>query len=223
MGMTLKMGELPPFEILAAGRVAAEQETGRVSSSLRRQIRKKYAQSARVSDFQLISLAAVDDMLSNGGEGVVVFTPRTALVAASVLGPQDKISGFQDDLLDYPEDGVMAGLFSHSVHNAPAGGLSMTLGLTGPSFSVTGMDRLFEESFRLSSALLETGEADTVLLIYGEMKTPVADALRPLTDHIPGEEICAFFLRKPGAGTGPVVPVGSDLASVLSKIFVERA
>lgn len=222
MGMTLKMGELPPFEILAAGRVAAEPETGRVSSALRRQIRKKYAQSARVSDFQLISSAAVDAMLSDGGEKVA-FTPRTALVTASVLGPQDKISGFQDDLLDYPEDGVMAGLFSHSVHNAPAGGLSMTFGLTGPSFSVTGMDRLFEEAFRLSSALLETGEADTVLLICGEMKTPVADALRPLTDRIPGEEICAFFLRKPGDGSGAPVQVGTDPASVLPKIFTERA
>ena len=141
---------------------------------------------------------------------------------ASVLGPQDKISGFQDDLLDYPEDGVMAGLFSHSVHNAPAGGLSMVFGLTGPSFSVTGMEHLFEESFRLSSSLLETGSADTVLLICGEMKTPVADVLRPLTDRIPGEEICAFFLRKPGAGAGPALPVGADRASVLSNIFTER-
>ena len=222
MGTTLKMGELPPFEILAAGRVAAEPETGRVSSVLRRQIRKKYAQSARASDFQIISLAAVDAMLSDGG-GSVVFTPRTALVVASVLGPQDKISGFQDDLLDYPEDGVMAGLFSQSVHNAPAGGLSMVFDLTGPSFSVTGMDRLFEESFRLSSSLLETGEADTVLLIFGEMKTPVADALRPLTDRIPGEEVCAFFLRKPSAEAGPVLPVAADFVSVCSKIFTERA
>ena len=222
MGMTLKMGDLPPFEILAAGRVAAEPETGRISSALRRQIRKKYAQSARASDFLLVSLAAVDDMLSDGGEKVV-FTPRTALVAASVLGPQDKISGFQDDLLDYPEEDVMAGLFSQSVHNAPAGGLSMVFGLTGPSFSVTGMDRLFEESFRLASSLLETDGADTVLLICGEMKTPVADALRPLTDRIPGEEVCAFFLRKPGAESGPVIPVDPDPASVLSKIFTERA
>ena len=221
MGMTLKMGELPPLEILAAGRVAAEPETGRISSALRRQIRKKYAQSARVSDFQLISLAAVDAMLSDGGESIV-FTPRIALVVSSVLGPQDKISGFQDDLLDYPEDGVMAGLFSHSVHNAPAGGISMAFGLTGPSFSVTGLDRLFEESFRLSASLLETDAADTVLLIFGEMKTPVADVLRPLTDRIPGEEVCALLLRKPGAGAGIAIPAGSDPASVFSKIFAER-
>lgn len=221
MGMILKTGGLKPFEFAAAGRVVADPETGRISSSLRRQIRKKYAQSARVSDFQLISLAAVDDMLARGGENVA-FTHRTALVVASVLGPQDKISGFQDDLLDYPEDGVMAGLFSHSVHNAPAGGISMALGLTGPSFSVTGMEHLFEESFRLASALLESGGAETVLLIIGEMKTLVADALRRLTDRLPGEECCAFFLKTPGAESGTVIPVASDSASVMAKIFTEK-
>ena len=218
MGMILKIDGLPPLEVAASGRVTADPETGRVSSVLRRQIRKKYAQSARVSDFQLISLAAVDDMLAKGGADIV-FTPRTALVAASVLGPQDKISGFQNDLLDYPEEDVMAGLFSHSVHNAPAGGISMAFGLTGPSFSVTGMDRLFEEAFRLSSSLLQTGEAETVLLITGEMKTPVADVLRPLTDRIPGEEICAFFLKK-AAGAG--IPVPFDSASIKAKIFTEN-
>ena len=220
MSRILKMGELPALEIVAAGRVVSEPETGRISSALRRQIRKKYAQSARASDFQLISLAAVDAMLADGGEKIE-FTPRTALVVASVLGPQDKISGFQDDLLDYPEEDVMAGLFSHSVHNAPAGGLSMAFNLTGPSFSVTGMDRLFEESFRLSSSILETGEAETVLLITGEMNTPVADALRKLTDRIPGEEICAFFLKKPDDSVG-AVPVTPDPASVLSEIFTKH-
>lgn len=220
MGMILKIDGLPPFELAAYGRVVADPETGRVSSVLRRQIRKKYAQSARVSDFQLISLAAVDDMLAKGGADIV-FTPRTALVVASVLGPQDKISGFQDDLLDYPEEDVMAGLFSHSVHNAPAGGISMALGLTGPSYSVTGMDRLVEESFRLSASLLQTGEADTVLLITGEMKTPVADVLRPLTDRIQGEEICAFFLKKAGTGDG-IREAAFDSASIMAKIFTEN-
>ena len=220
MGMILKIDGLPPFELAAYGRVVAEPETGRVSGVLRRQIRKKYAQSARVSDFQLISLAAVDDMLAKGGADIG-FTPRTALVAASVLGPQDKISGFQDDLLDYPEEDVMAGLFSHSVHNAPAGGISMALGLTGPSYSVTGMDRLVEESFRLSASLLQTGEADTVLLITGEMKTPVADVLRPLTDRIQGEEICAFFLKKAGTGDG-IREAAFDSASIMAKIFTEN-
>lgn len=218
MGMILKIGELPPFELAASGRVTAEPETGRISAAVRRQIRKKYAQSARASDFQIISLAAVEDMLAKGGSDIA-FTPRTALIVASVLGPQDKISGFQNDLLDYPEEDVMAGLFSHSVHNAPAGGISMAFGLTGPSFSVTGMDRLFEEAFRLSSSLLQTVEAETVLLITGEMKTPVADVLRPLTDRIPGEEICAFFLKK-AAGAG--IPVPFDSASIKAKIFTEN-
>ena len=209
--------EFAAFVFRAAGYAEAEEPDGRISSVRTRSILSKYSLSRRTPRFQLAALAAADDLLTRW-PGVRP-GPSTALIVSSVLGPQGMISGFQDDLLDYPEDQVMAGTFSHSVHNAPAGGLSILLGLTGPSFSVTGMDRLFPESLKLASSLLASGFCDSVLLISGEEKTPVSDALRKIDPALPGESAAAFYLEK-----GILSPLPETVPDPVSfvKLLIEK-
>ena len=193
--------EYSAFLFRAAGFAASEESTGRISPVLLKSITAKYSLSRRSPRFQLAALAAADDLLTRFPH--VRPSASTALIVSSVLGPQGMISGFQDDLLDYPEDQVMAGTFSHSVHNAPAGGISILLGLTGPSFSVTGTDRLFAESLKLAHALLQSAFCDSVLLIAGEEKTVLADALRRISPVVSCESAAALYLEK---GPGHTLP-----------------
>ena len=184
-----------PITLTAAGYVECD-DSGKVSLALLNKIRKQFDLSPRSPRSQRLAMAAMEDMFQRHPEVKAEISDRTALIYSSLLGPQGMISKFQDDLLDYPEDQAMAGAFASSVHNAPAGGISVAYGLTGPYFSLTGTENLFFESLRSAGSLLTSGFCDNVLLVIGEEQTLLADALRKARPELPHESAAALFLTK---------------------------
>lgn len=184
-----------PIAITAAGYVECD-DSGKVSLSILNKIRKQFELSPRSPRSQRLAMAAMEDMFQRYPDVKVTITDRTGLIYSSLLGPQGMISKFQDDLLDYPEDQAMAGAFASSVHNAPAGGISVAYGLNGPYFSLTGTEDLFFESLRSAGSLLESGFCDSVILVIGEEQTALADALRKARPELPQESSAALFLTK---------------------------
>lgn len=188
-----------PISCIAAGYVKCD-ESGKVSLAILNKIRKQFDLSPRSPRSQRLCMAAMEEMFQRFPDVKAAINERTGLIYSSLLGPQGMISKFQDDLLDYPEDQAMAGAFASSVHNAPAGGISVAYGLTGPYFSLTGTEDLFAESLRAAASLLSGKFCDSVLLVIGEEQTALADALRKARPELPQESAAAFFLQS-GDGT----------------------
>ena len=207
-----------PISLIAAGYVECD-DSGKVSLALLNKIRKQFDLSPRSPRSQRLGMAAMEDMFQRRPEVKAEITDRTALIYSSLLGPQGMISKFQDDLLDYPEDQAMAGAFASSVHNAPAGGISVAYGMTGPYFSLTGTENLFFESLRSAGSLLSSGFCDNVLLVIGEEQTVLADALRKARPELPQESAAAFFLTKGNGVQFEQIGTADYLATV--KMFLE--
>lgn len=184
-----------PISLAAAGYVECD-DSGKVALAILNKIRKQFDLSPRSPRSQRLGMAAMEDMFQRYPEIKASISARTGLIYSSLLGPQGMISKFQDDLLDYPEDQAMAGAFASSVHNAPAGGISVAYGLNGPYFSLTGTEDLFYESLRAAGSLLSSGFCDSVLLVIGEEQTVLADALRKARPELPQESAAALFLTK---------------------------
>ena len=104
------------------------------------------------------------------------------------------VSAFQDEILDYPEDQVMAGTFANSVHNAPAGAVTVLLDVRGPAFSVMGFEDMLEQSLNLAELNLNAGTCPEILVMFGEESSIIGDAVKEVYAPFDKESAAAFLL-----------------------------
>lgn len=171
-------------------------EDGKIPLSELKKIRQEFALGARTPRFNQICAGAVLDMFQNCQLARENLDRNCGLIVASRLGPVGMVAKFQDELLDYPEDQVMAGNFANSVHNAPAGALTVMLDIHGPAFSVMGFGNMLERAFELAQMNLAANCAEEILLVAGEEKTVVGDAVEKVYDHLEKESAAVFYLTK---------------------------
>ncbi|TLM65508.1 MAG: hypothetical protein FDZ69_09560 [Deltaproteobacteria bacterium] len=142
---------------------------------------------------------------------------RVGLVLATALGPHVTTFEFLDGVLDYGDAAASPTAFSHSVHNAAASYVASSLGLQGPTLTVTRFSFAFQEALRLAGCWLAQGSCDHVLVGMAEQYGDVlgylaaeklgsaADGrIRPFAcggpGPVPGEG--AVFLLLGGAAAG---------------------
>jgi len=130
---------------------------------------------------------------------------RVGIIFATAFGPHNTTFRFQDDIIDYGDGGVSPTVFSNSVHNAAVSYISRALGIKGPTWTVTGFRKPFEQAMQLAQAWLDEGRCDQVLLGAGDEcgtvmeyicseKLPIAaDGKVAENAFVPGEGM-AFFL-----------------------------
>ena len=173
---------------------------------------KKIRRAGRLS--KMTVLAAQDALVD------ATFEPsRLGLILATSLGPHPTTFAFLDDIIQYGEGNVSPTVFSNSVHNAPAGYVAETLGIRGPTLTVTRFFHAFHEALRMAGCWLAEKRCDRVLVgaadEHGEVlqyvldtllpdrKNGASDSLNPGVAHvIPGEGAVFFLLGPSGEGAG---------------------
>ena len=175
-------------------------EDGKISLAELKNIRQAFGLGARTPRFNQICAGAVLDMFQKGNLTKEDLQRDCGLIVASRLGPVGMVSKFQDELLDYPEDQVMAGNFANSVHNAPAGALMVMLDIRGPAFSVMGFEDMLPRAFELAELNLANKCAEEMLLIVGDECTVIGNAVSKVYDKLEKDIAAVFYLTgKPTA------------------------
>jgi len=174
---------------------------------------KRIRRAGRLSKMEVLAAQnAMTDLEPEKADG-----NGTGLLLATALGPHPTTFSFLDDILRYGDSGVSPTVFSNSVHNAPAAYVAETLGLLGPTLTVTRFFHAFHEAVRIAECWLGEGRCDRVLVgaadEYGEVLRYVLKArfpgstlgrMSPLNLSSPGvipAEGAVFFLL--GAGSDP--------------------
>ena len=133
------------------------------------------------------------------------------MLFGSMLGVQSRITALQNDLIDFPQDQIGPVSFSCSVHNAVPGAASIQFGMKVPVFSLAGFDRLPDRVLSLADAVLSAGDAERVLVILTEERSPFADRAMRLYGLEPMEFAAVFLLeRKEDGGEGFCPPPELD-------------
>lgn len=176
-------------------------EDGKISLAELKNIRQAFGLGARTPRFNQICAGAVLDMFKNENMTKDDLQRDCGLIVASRLGPVGMVSKFQDELLDYPEDQVMAGNFANSVHNAPAGALTVMLDIRGPAFSVMGFEDMLQQAFELAELNLANKCAEEMLLIAGDESTVIGNAVSKVYNKLEKDIAAVFYL------TGKPTPV----------------
>lgn len=155
---------------------------------------------------KMATMAAYDAVADSGVE--LENPERTGIIFATAFGPHNTTFRFQDDIIDYGDAGVSPTVFSNSVHNAAVSYISRTIGIKGPTWTVTSFRNPFGQAVALAQAWLDEGRCDAVLLGAGDecgtvmeyicsQKLPIAaDGKVRMDDplaYVPGEG-AAFFL-----------------------------
>ncbi len=157
-------------------------------------------------------LSALDRLEGRPGDVPLLF--------GSMLGVQSRITALQNDLIDFPEDQIGPISFSCSVHNAVPGTASIHFGMKVPIFSLAGFDRLPERVFSLANAVLTAGDAERVIVILTEERSPFADRTMKLLGLESMEFAAAFLFEQAQNGVESFeVPDGMDCFSWIRSIL----
>lgn len=157
-------------------------------------VRQHFELGARTPRFNQICAGAVLDMFERSNLSKEDLARDCGLIVASRLGPVAMVSKFQDELLDFPEDQVMAGNFANSVHNAPAGALTVMLDIRGAAFSVMGFEDMLPRAFELAELNLAGGCVQEMLLVAGDEDTVIGGAVSKVYDKLEKESAAVFYL-----------------------------
>lgn len=153
-------------------------------------------------------LAAADALADSGIDGLR--DKRLGVIIATSFGAHVTTFSFLDDILDYGDAAVSPTTFSNSVHNAAASYVSSSLGIQGPTLTVTQFHFSFQTAMQLAKTWLDQGRCDYLLVgavdQYGDVLRYVADRklaiakdgkIKPFTFtptwYVPGEG-AVFFL-----------------------------
>lgn len=143
------------------------------------------------------SAALADSGLDASSRGTV------GIILATALGPHVTTFEFLDGILDYGDAAASPTAFSHSVHNAAASYVASSLGLQGPTLTVTRFSFAFQEALRLARCWLDQGRCDHVLVgtaeQYGDVLGYIAEAKLGMAD---GGRIRPFACGQPGPVPG---------------------
>ncbi len=189
------------------------------------------AKARRADRFTRMAVLAAADALQDSGLAGRLDTSRLGTIVATALGPHTTTFGFLDGILEFGDAGVSPTAFSHSVHNAAASYIAMTLDVRGPTLTVTHFHFAFHQALLLADAWLAEGRCDHVLvgtvdevgavMAYASgrlCRTPADGRIKPLAfatapEAVPGEG-SVFFLVSRGEGAGYGRVAGAQLTAV---------
>ena len=175
------------------------------------------AKARRADRFTRMAVLAAVDALADSGLGASVDKTRLGVIVATALGPHVTTFGFLDGILDFGDAAVSPTAFSHSVHNAAASYIAMTLEARGPTLTLTHFDFAFQQAVLLAGTWLGDNRCEAVLVgtvdeLGAVMQYACGQMLKPATDGrikpfafsaepevVPGEG-SAFFLLTREAG-----------------------
>ena len=176
-----------------------------------RTLLKKLRRADKLSKMSV--LAAADALADCGIENVA--GQRIGTILSTAFGSHVTTFDFLDGILDYGDAAVSPTTFSHSVHNAAASYVTSTLGLLGPTLTVSQFRFSFQSALQLALTWLEQGRCDHVLVgaadLYGDVLGYVCQEklnaapdgrITPFdfapTCQVPGEGAVFFLLGKQG-------------------------
>jgi 3-oxoacyl-[acyl-carrier-protein] synthase II len=176
------------------------------------------AKARRADRFTRMSVLAAWDALQDSGMAASVDRTRLGVIVATALGPHATTFGFLDGILDFGDAAVSPTAFSHSVHNAAASYIAMTLDVRGPTLTLTHFDFAFHEAVSLARTWLAANRCDAVLVgavdelgtvmqvVCGRLLRPAADGrIKPFDfsrkpESVPGEGSVFLMLTRDNAG-----------------------
>ncbi len=97
-------------------------------------------------------------------------TPKAPVIASGTRGDLDSTVKLLTDLAQ--GELLSPALFAFSVHNAPAGALSLCLTPNGDHTALAGDDGAFAAALTEAYARLATGEAESVIVSHAEARDP---------------------------------------------------
>ncbi|GEM_PF-3299761 len=147
-----------------------------------------------------------------------------AVVWGSGIGEVVPTSRFLERLFTEGPDRASPLNFQNSVYNAPAGHLSIALGLKGPSETVAAGGATGLTALMRGVDLLTLDRASAVLVIAGDDHNPVVTTAHQLggTTGPIGEAVAAVLLEKTGDGVAVEVCCGVDPAG-MSPVFARQS
>jgi 3-oxoacyl-[acyl-carrier-protein] synthase II len=238
----LEQGWVPPVEVevkgLPSGRLSVYAVPAETMSD-----KTVLAKARRADRFTRMAVLAASDALQDSGLGAAVDKSRLGLIVATALGPHATTFSFLDGILDFGDAAVSPTAFSHSVHNAAASYIAMTLDVRGPTLTVTHFQFAFQQAVLLARTWLDDGRCDAVLVgtvdelgavmhhVCGRMVKPAVDgrikpfAFSTVPETVPGEGSAFFLMTRESAGAAyaHLNPVVLPAPAVLSPVPVGRA
>lgn len=176
------------------------------------------AKARRADRFTRMAVLAACDAWRDAGLEASIDKRRLGIVVATALGPHATTFAFLDGILDFGDAAVSPTAFSHSVHNAAASYIAMTLDVRGPTLTLTHFDFAFHHALLTARSWLDEGRCDAVLAgtvdelgatmeyVCGRLLRAAADgrikpfAFAPAPEAVPGEGSVFFLLTKTPAG-----------------------
>jgi len=198
------------------------------------------AKARRADRFVRMSVLAASDAIQDSGLAGSLDKQRLGVIIATALGPHVTTFNFLDGIIDFGDAAVSPTAFSHSVHNAAASYVAMTLDVRGPTLTMTHFHFAFHDALLLARAWLDEKRCDSVLVgavdelgtvmeyACGRMLKPAKDGrIKPFAfslspEAVPGEGSVFFLLTRetsgaayaavePGDFTPGSFPAGSGL------------
>lgn len=229
MTQALELGWAPPVEVETKGLPSGRLPVYAVPPEALND-KGVLAKARRADRFTRMSVLAAADALTDAGPAGTVDRGRLGIIMATALGPHVTTFSFLDGILEFGDGAASPTAFSHSVHNAAASYIAMTLEARGPTLTLTHFHFAFHQALNLARAWLEGGRCDTVLVgateelgavlqyACGRMLTPAADGrIKPFAfsatpESVPGEGSAFFVLTRDADGGryGRVAAVAQD-------------
>ncbi|MCC6573942.1 MAG: beta-ketoacyl synthase chain length factor [Planctomycetes bacterium] len=162
-----------------------------------------------VSARQALAMAGIDASTLNPA--------RTGVVFGTAFGAMATTQAFVDSWLKQGERHASPLNFMNSVHGIMASLIALDLGITGVNLTLSQRDLSFEGALVTALEILESGEADTLIVGAGDELTPLLHDFGARVHYVNLDAANARGLD-PFAPTDPTVP--GDGAAV---IVLERA
>lgn len=188
-----------------------------------RTLLKKLRRADRFSKMSVLAAAAAlqDGRIEDLAE------KRVGILLSTAFGAHVTTFDFLDGIIDYGEANVSPTAFSNSVHNAAASYIASSLGIKGPTLTVSRFSFPFQSALQLASAWLQQGRCDYLLLgsvdQHGDVLDYLAKQRLPLSrdgvikpfifspsETIPGEGALFLLLGKGEGGYCAIDSVTTD-------------
>lgn len=125
-----------------------------------RALLKKLRRADKLSKMCVLAAAGA---LEDGGISHLA-EKRVGIILATAFGAQVTTFEFLDGILDFGDAQASPTAFSNSVHNAAASYVSSSLGIRGPTLTVTRFRFSFPSALQLARVWLEQGRCDYLLV-----------------------------------------------------------
>lgn len=174
----------------------------------------KTAKLRRVNKYSRLAALAACIALDDAGMETACANSRTAVIIASGFGASATTFSFLDSVIKDGDSFASPTMFSNSVHSAAGSNVSILLGITGPSLTITQFEMSTTAALLNAQSLLAEGVVDTVLFgavdeindvltyCYGNFfGSEFSTAIKPLDFEtqtaVPGEGAVCLVLTRP--------------------------